>query len=168
MPHTSHFIWGTPISILWFYTDLYTHLFTQQVGWGLKALPTHVTQYSQKFTKHSKIKLSPFLLETLGPPRESLDLSLDHSFGITSHAPVISWSGCMRAYRYITEGIGEGWEGRRDRTHSEYFIGARAHAWSEARVQGLLRAPGFITTGILLLLRKYHPSAFNNSPASEC
>lgn len=36
---------------------------------------------------------------------------------------------------------GEGWEGRRDRTHSEYFIGARAHAWCEARVQGLRRAP---------------------------
>lgn len=37
------------------------------------------------------------------------------------------------------------------------------------------RAPGFITasittitTGILLLLSQYHPSAFNNSPASEC
>lgn len=68
---------------------------------------------------------------------------------------------------------GEGWEGRRDRTHGEYFIGARAHAWCKARVQGLRRAPGFITasittitSGILLLLSRYHPSAFNNSPAS--
>lgn len=152
--------------------------------WGvllrLKALQKYLTQGSQKWMK-IRVKSNYFSLfgwRSWKPPR---------AWAPHSHAPAFPRSD-LRARKPIGVSHSEAmWgglrRGRRDRTHREYFIGARAHAWCEPRVQGLRRAPGFFsliataaaattttitTTGILLLLSQYHPSAFNNSPASEC